>query len=81
MQTVALRLIVEREREINAFKPVEYWNIDAVLAPGKGGQEFTARMVGVKGQPIRVANGVDADGKELFLSNALPDKEAVDEVM
>jgi len=81
VQTVALRLIVEREREINAFKPVEYWNIDAVLAPGKGGQEFTARMVGVKGQPIRVANGVDADGKELFLSNALPDKEAIDEVM
>jgi DNA topoisomerase-1 len=81
VQTVALRLIVEREREINAFKPVEYWNIDAVLASGKGGQEFTARMVGVKGQPIRVANGVDADGKELFLSNALPDKEAIDEVM
>ena len=81
VQTVALRLIVEREREINAFKPVEYWNIDAVLAPGKGGQEFTARMVGVKGQSIRVANGVDAEGKEQFLSNALPDKEAVDEVM
>ena len=81
VQTVALRLIVEREREINAFKPVEYWNIDAVLAPGKSGQEFTARMVGVKGQSIRVANGVDADGKELFLANALPDKEAVDEVM
>lgn len=84
VQTVALRLIVEREREINAFKPVEYWNIDAVLTPGadKGsGQEFTARMVGVKGQPIRVANGADAEGKEQFLANALPDKEAVDEVM
>jgi DNA topoisomerase-1 len=81
VQTVALRLIVEREREINAFEAVEYWNIDAVLAPGKGGQEFTARMVGVKGLPIRVSNGVDADGKEVFLSNALPDKSAVDEVM
>ncbi len=84
VQTVALRLIVEREREINAFNPVEYWNIDAVLLPGadKGKrEEFTARMVGVKGQPIRVPNGVDADGKEQFLSNALPDKEAVDEVM
>ncbi len=81
VQTVALRLIVEREREINAFEAVEYWNIDAVLTPGKGGQEFTARMVGVKGLPIRVSNGVDADGKEAFLSNALPDKSAVDEVM
>ena len=37
VQTVALRLIVEREREINAFQPVEYWNIDAVLSPGKDG--------------------------------------------
>jgi DNA topoisomerase-1 len=81
VQTVALRLIVEREREINAFQPVEYWNIDAVLKPGAKGQEFTARMVGVQGLPIRVANGVDADGKDVFLSNALPDKGAVDEVM
>lgn len=82
VQTVALRLIVEREREINAFKPVEYWNIDAVLMPqGKVSDVFTARMVGVKGQPIRVSNGVDADGKEQFLANALPDQGAVDEVM
>ncbi len=84
VQTVALRLIVEREREINAFNPVEYWNIDAGLIPSADGgkrEEFTARMVGVKGQPIRVPNGVGADGKEQFLANALPDKEAVDEVM
>ncbi|HEY4355453.1 MAG TPA: type I DNA topoisomerase [Acidobacteriaceae bacterium] len=81
VQTVALRLIVEREREIAAFNPVEYWNIDAVLTPGKGGQEFTARMVGVQGTPVRVSNGTDADGKEQFLANALPDKEAVDEVL
>ena len=33
VQTVALRLIVEREREISALPPVEYWNIDAVLTP------------------------------------------------
>jgi DNA topoisomerase-1 len=81
VQTVALRLIVEREREINAFQAVEYWNIDAVLSPANGGQEFTARMVGVQGLSIRVSNGTDADGKEVFLSNALPDKGAVDEVM
>ncbi len=84
VQTVALRLIVEREREINAFNPVEYWNIDATLLPGAKtdtAQEFVARMVGVKGQPIRVSNGVDAEGKEQFLANALPDKAAVDEIM
>jgi len=81
VQTVALRLIVERESEINAFEPVEYWTIDADLSAGKAAQQFTARMVGVDGKPIRVANGVDKDGKEQFLSNALPDKEAVDEVI
>ena len=93
VQTVALRLIVEREREINAFNPVEYWTVDALLMPdaqliagapqisGKAGQEFTARLVGVEGKSIRVANGIDEAGKEQFLSNALPDKEAVDEVV
>lgn len=80
VQTVALRLIVEREQEINDFKPVEYWTIDADLLPG-GKQGFTARFVGVNGIPSRVANGVDADGKEQFLANALPDREAVDEVV
>lgn len=81
VQTVALRLIVERELEINNFNPVEYWTIDANLKPGKGAQEFTARMVGIEGKPIRVANGVDKEGKEQFLANALPDQEAVDEVV
>jgi DNA topoisomerase-1 len=81
VQTVALRLIVERESEINAFNPVEYWTIDAVLEPTAGKQSFTARFVGVNGTPSRVANGKDEEGKELFLSNALPDKEAVDEAV
>src|SRR3984957_17194433 len=81
VQTVALRLIVERESEINAFQPVEYWTLDAVLNPGKSGQDFTARMVGIEGKPLRVANGLDKEGKEQFLANALPDKEAIDEVL
>lgn len=87
VQTVALRLIVEREREINAFNPVEYWTVDAQLTPDaqpttdRTGQTFTARLVGVGGTPIRVANGRDEAGKEQFLSNALADKEAVDEVV
>jgi DNA topoisomerase-1 len=81
VQTVALRLIVEREQEINEFKPVEYWTIDADLLPGGGKQGLTARFVGVNGIPSRVANGVDAEGKEQFLSNALPDGDAVEEVV
>ena len=35
----------------------------------------------MNGEPVRVANGTDKDGKEQFLANALPDKEATDEVV
>jgi len=42
VQTVALRLLVEREREINAFTAVEYWTILATLS--KDGQEFSAKL-------------------------------------
>jgi DNA topoisomerase-1 len=80
VQTVALRLIVEREQEINEFKPVEYWNIDAKLKTAKS-EEFTAKFVGVDGMAARVANGVDAEGKEQFISNALPDEKSVQEVV
>jgi len=48
VQTVAVRLIVEREREINAFKPVEYWTLDAQLHPeGRTPESFTARLTGI----------------------------------
>src|SRR5258705_7658494 len=42
VQTVALRLIVEREREIRAFRPVEYWTVEALLE--KAGHGFTAKL-------------------------------------
>ena len=58
VQTVAVRLIVEREREIKAFQPVEYWTLDAQLTPvlsnGNAGQEFTARFVGIDGKRATV---------------------------
>jgi DNA topoisomerase I len=82
VQTVAVRLIVEREREIGAFKPVEYWTLDAFLHPEKQSDgSFKARFVGIEGEPIRVANGTDKDGKDQFISNALPDKKSMDEVV
>ncbi len=69
VQTVAVRLIVERESEIKAFQPVEYWPIDAILeAPGAAGTLFTARLAAIDGkraavetvgQPA-VANGAEA---------------------
>src|SRR6202008_1442416 len=47
VQTVALRLIVEREREIKAFVPVEHWTLDAQLTPANEKTEFTARFTGI----------------------------------
>jgi DNA topoisomerase-1 len=45
VQSVAVRLIVEREREIDAFNPVEYWSIDVRLTPEDPEQPFVARLV------------------------------------
>ncbi len=82
VQTVAVRLIVEREREIGAFQPVEYWTLDALLHPEKqADKSFKARFVGIDGEPARVANGKDKDGKDQFIANALPDKKSMDEVV
>ena len=55
VQTVALRLIVERERLIRAFNPVEYWTVDALLHPDRRADaSFKARLVGIDGQRISV---------------------------
>jgi DNA topoisomerase-1 len=82
VQTVAVRLIVEREREIGAFGPVEYWTLDAVLYPEKQPEtKLKARFVGIDGEPARVANGQDKDGKDQFISNALPDERSMREVL
>jgi DNA topoisomerase-1 len=82
VQTVALRLIVEREREIRGFEPVEYWTLDALLHPEKqADQKFKAKFIGVDGEPARVANGKDKDGKEQFIANALADKKSMDAVL
>ena len=44
VQSVALRLIVEREREIQRFKPKEYWTVDARLSPDGDDRAFVARL-------------------------------------
>jgi DNA topoisomerase-1 len=58
VQTVALRLIVEREREIRAFKPQEYWSIDALCA--KDGQTFEASLAKVGGHKPQLHSAEEA---------------------
>lgn len=45
VQSVAVRLIVEREREIQKFKPEEYWSIEALLKKPNTADEFTASLI------------------------------------
>jgi DNA topoisomerase-1 len=60
VQSVALRLIVEREREIEAFKAQEYWSVAASME--QDGQTFTARLVRWRGDKIeRLTIGSEAD--------------------
>src|SRR5881394_424262 len=58
VQTVALRLIVEREREIRAFKPVEYWTIQALLE--HDGQQFTAKLHQIDGKKAEIHSQAEA---------------------
>ena len=59
VQTVALRLIVEREREIRAFKTEEYWNLTARLA-GENPPEFLARAKSIDERKWNVTDGATA---------------------
>jgi DNA topoisomerase I len=69
VQTVALRLIVEREREIKAFEKKEYWTIDAHLAASKP-PAFDARFVGKGEEKIEVPNGDEAEKIRAFVEKA-----------
>ena len=58
MQTVALRLICEREDQISAFKAEEYWSIVALLE--KDGQGFQAKLHQIDGKAFSLGNEEEA---------------------
>ena len=63
VQSVAVRLIVDREKEIEDFKPEEYWNLDATLSPPSSQKKFTARFYGTAaGKKLEVTNEAQAMG-------------------
>ena len=70
VQTVALRLIVEREREIKAFEKKEYWTIDAHLSGGKP-PAFDARFIGIDDEKIEVPNEEEATRIRQAAENAV----------
>lgn len=65
VQSVALRLIVEREREIEAFTPKEYWSIEAAFE--KQGIAFTAKLIAKDGAPVtKLAIGSEKEASDLL---------------
>lgn len=53
VQSVALKLIIDRENEINAFNPEEYWTIDGTFK--KGARQFQASFYGINGKKMKLA--------------------------
>ena len=61
VQSVAVRLIVDREREIRAFVPEEYWTIEANLIPKGARKAFTASFYGDESGKIQIKNKEQSD--------------------
>lgn len=85
VQSVALRLIVEREREVEAFKPIEYWSIEVtVVARGSSldnsfsektsseqlANKFTVSLTEINGKKAEIGNETDAKTAVAFLEQA-----------
>lgn len=75
VQSVALKLVVDREKEIQAFKPVEYWNLGALLKTGEEEKIFKANLYSVDGKRIEKEL---VEGKDVML---IPNKETADQIV
>ncbi|HEU0242823.1 MAG TPA: type I DNA topoisomerase [Candidatus Limnocylindrales bacterium] len=60
VQSVAVRMVVEREREIRAFTAKEYWTLEAILATADG-TAFTADLVRIDGKAVDIGDGETAE--------------------
>jgi DNA topoisomerase-1 len=80
VQSVAVRMVVEREREISAFKPVEYWTIECDVE-GKSPPPFRVRLNRIDGKKAELADGetthqiVDAIKKSPLIVESIERKE------
>ncbi|WP_072389761.1 type I DNA topoisomerase [Hyphomicrobium sp. CS1BSMeth3] len=71
VQSVALRLVCDREREIEAFKTEEYWTIEALLATAKG-EDVRARLTAIAGTALKkldIKDGVSANAIKAAIEN------------
>lgn len=61
VQSVAVRMVVDREQEIRDFVPQEYWSIDAKLSAPSSRKEFSAKLVTVDGEKIEINDKETSD--------------------
>ncbi len=69
VQSVALRLVVDREREIQAFVAQEYWSIEATLA-NHAGESFTAEVIQHRGHKLHIPDAAHAEQHKAALQGA-----------
>ena len=77
VQSVAVRLIVEREEEIRKFKPQEYWDIEAILKKKEEEGTFTAKLVKHKKEKIHIR---DKESAERIVSDLEKEKYVIKDV-
>ena len=70
VQSVAVRLVVDRENEIRAFVPKEYWSIDAKFTAPSTRKVFDAALVAVDSEKLEIPNQAEADDLLARLENA-----------
>ena len=70
VQSVATKIVADRDREIEDFVPVEYWTLSAKLREGSKGQLFEAESVKYKGKKLELHNEAEARAAEEALSKA-----------
>lgn len=70
VQSVATKIVADRDREIEDFVPVEYWTLSAKLREGSEGQLFEAEAVKYKGKKLELHNEAEARAAEEALSKA-----------
>ena len=73
MQSVAVRLICDREREIQAFVPVEYWTITASFSPREKQHLFDAKLAIRDGEKLEIHNQQEADEAAVIMDDELFD--------
>jgi DNA topoisomerase I len=61
VQSVTLKMICDREKEINEFTPKEYWTIDCELSNGDSGKSFTSRLTSFKDKKLEIKNEEEAE--------------------